>query len=46
MKLELPIKFTYEPMRGGGWEVRFEAPTQIYDYDEFVIDHFLRHDYS
>lgn len=46
VKLELPIRLKYEPIRTTQWEVTFTAPPQVYDYDEFVIDHFLHYDYS
>ena len=41
MKLELPIRLTYEPIRGGGWVDNFNLPPQVLDYEEHMVDNFL-----
>lgn len=40
-KLELPIRLTYEPMRGGGWEVHFPFPPQVIDYEAYMINNLV-----
>lgn len=45
MRIELPIWLRmpkYEPIRREGWEFYFTLPPQVLDYEEYIVDNFLR----